>query len=139
MGVLNRLVLAEDLETEVRALCERITRNPPLVTWINKRAIRGAMDSTLETTAVLASNASPILATSEDAAEARAALRERREPEFKGPPSRSLSPKRSALRGSPHQHRSVVASSTPPSGTEGTPMVLAAIQPPSTSRVCPVT
>ena len=42
------------------------------------------MDSTLETTAVLTSNASPILATSEDAAEARAALRERRAPEFKG-------------------------------------------------------
>ena len=59
-------------------------RNPPLVTWINKRVIRAAMDSTLETTAVLTSNASPILATSEDADEARAALRERRDPDFAG-------------------------------------------------------
>ena len=83
-GVLNRLVPSEELEDEVRALCDRIMRNPPMVSWINKRVIRAAMDSTLETTAVLTSNASPILATSADADEARAALRERRAPEFKG-------------------------------------------------------
>ncbi|MCY3570773.1 MAG: enoyl-CoA hydratase-related protein [Chloroflexi bacterium] len=83
-GVLNRIVPSDELEDEVRALCARIMRNPPLVTWINKRVIRAAMDSTLETTAVLTSNASPILATSEDAEEARAALRERREPDFAG-------------------------------------------------------
>ena len=72
------------VESEVRALCARIMLNPPLVTWINKRVIRAAMDSTLETTAVLTSNASGILANSEDADEARAALRERRDPVFKG-------------------------------------------------------
>ena len=83
-GVLNRLVPSEDLEAEVRALCDRIMRNPPLVSWINKRVIRTAADTTLEHTAVLTSNASPIPGTSEDAAEARSALRERREPVFKG-------------------------------------------------------
>ena len=83
-GVLNRLVPAEDLEAEVRALCDRIMRNPPLVSWINKRVIRTAADTTLEHTAVLTSSASPIPGTSEDAAEARSALRERREPVFKG-------------------------------------------------------
>ncbi len=83
-GVLNRLVPSERLEEEVRALCDRIMRNPPLVSWINKRVIRAAMDSSLETTAVLTSNASPILGTSEDAAESREALRERRDPVFKG-------------------------------------------------------
>ncbi|MYA20750.1 MAG: hypothetical protein F4Z25_11000, partial [Chloroflexi bacterium] len=82
-GVLNRLVPAEDLEAEVRALCDRIMRNPPLVSWINKRVIRAAADTTLEHTAVLTSNASPIPGTSDDAAEARSALRERREPVFK--------------------------------------------------------
>jgi 2-(1,2-epoxy-1,2-dihydrophenyl)acetyl-CoA isomerase len=81
-GVLNKMVPSEQLEEEVRALCARIMRNPPLVSWINKRVIRAAMDSTLETTAVLTSNASGILANSEDADEARAALRERREPDF---------------------------------------------------------
>ena len=83
-GVLNKLVPSEDLEAEVRALCDRIMRNPPLVSWINKRVIRAAMDTTLEHTAVLTSNASPIPGTSDDAAEARTALRERREPVFKG-------------------------------------------------------
>ncbi|MDA0353054.1 MAG: enoyl-CoA hydratase-related protein [Chloroflexi bacterium] len=83
-GVLNRIVPSEQLEDEVRELCKRIMRNPPLVSWINKRVIRAAMDSTLETTAVLTSNASPILGDSEDADEARSALRERREPDFKG-------------------------------------------------------
>jgi len=83
-GVLNRLVPADELEEAVRDLCSRIMRNPPLVTWINKRVIRAAMDSTLETTAVLTSNASGILQGSEDANEARAALRDRREPNFEG-------------------------------------------------------
>lgn len=81
-GVLNKIVPADELEDEVRALCDRIMRNPPLVSWVNKRVIRAAMDSTLETTAVLTSNASGILANSEDAQEARSALRERREPNF---------------------------------------------------------
>ena len=81
---LNKIVPADQLEGEVRELCLRIMRNPPLVTWINKRVIRAAMDSTLETTAVLTSNASPILGESEDANEARSALRERRDPNFQG-------------------------------------------------------
>jgi 1,4-dihydroxy-2-naphthoyl-CoA synthase len=46
--------------------------------------IRAAMDSTLETTAVLTSNASSILQGSEDAREAREALTERRDPTFTG-------------------------------------------------------
>ena len=83
-GVVNKLVPSDQLEAEVRVLCDRIMRNPPMVTWINKRVIRAAMDSTLETTSVLTSNASAILATSEDAAEARAALRERA-PRIQGP------------------------------------------------------
>ena len=83
-GVLNKIVPSEDLEAEVRALCDRIMRNPPMVSWVNKRVIRAAMDTTLEATSVLTSNASPILGTSEDALEARAALGERRDPVFKG-------------------------------------------------------
>ena len=83
-GILNRLVPADQLEAEVRALCERIIKHPPMVQWINKRVIRAALDSTLETTAVLTSNASGILAGSDDAREAREALVERREPRFTG-------------------------------------------------------
>jgi 2-(1,2-epoxy-1,2-dihydrophenyl)acetyl-CoA isomerase len=83
-GVLNKLVPAEDLEKEVRELCERIIHSPPMVQWINKRIIRAAIDSNLETTAVLTSNAAMILNGSEDAKEARTALAERRTPVFQG-------------------------------------------------------
>ena len=83
-GVLNKLVPADRLEDEVRELCERIIKSPPLTQWINKRVMRAAVDSNLETTAVLTSNAAAILQGSEDAKEARAALGERREPVFRG-------------------------------------------------------
>jgi 2-(1,2-epoxy-1,2-dihydrophenyl)acetyl-CoA isomerase len=83
-GILNKLVPSENLEEEVRALCDRIIKSPPMVQWINKRIMRVAVDSNLETTAVLTSNASGILNGSEDAREARAALAERRDPVFKG-------------------------------------------------------
>jgi 2-(1,2-epoxy-1,2-dihydrophenyl)acetyl-CoA isomerase len=83
-GILNQLVPADQLEAEVRALCDRMLKFPPLAQWNNKRVIRAAMDSTLETTAVLTSNASGILQGSEDATEARKALIERREPKFQG-------------------------------------------------------
>lgn len=83
-GVLNSLVPSEKLEEETRALCDRIIKNPPLVQWINKRIMRAAMDSSLETTMVLTSNAASILSGSEDAKEAREALVERRGPVFKG-------------------------------------------------------
>ncbi len=83
-GVLNKLVPADELEDEVRALCDRIIKSPPLTQWINKRVIRAAVDSNLETTAVLTSSAASILSGSEDAKEARAALGERRDPVFTG-------------------------------------------------------
>ena len=83
-GILNRLFPSEKLEEEVRALCQRIINSPPLTQWINKRIIRAAIDSNLETTAVLTSNAAVILGLSEDSKEARQALTERRTPVFQG-------------------------------------------------------
>ncbi len=83
-GILNKLVPSDNLETEVRSLCQRIIESPPMVQWINKRIMRAAVDSSLETTAVLTSNAAMILAQSEDAQEARKALLEKRKPVFTG-------------------------------------------------------
>ena len=83
-GILNKLVPLEQLEEEVRALCKRIIDSPPITQWINKRVMRAAVDSNLETTTVLTSNAAVILGLSEDAKEARAALGEKRTPVFKG-------------------------------------------------------
>ena len=83
-GLLNYLVLAEKLEETTRELCDRIITVPPMVQWISKRIMRSAVDSSVETTMVLTSNAGGILAGSEDAQEARAAFLEKRTPTFKG-------------------------------------------------------
>ena len=83
-GMLNDLVPSAELEATTRDLCERIIAQPPLVQWTSKRIMRAALDSSLETTMVLTSNAGGILDSSEDAKEARAAFREKRKPKFRG-------------------------------------------------------
>ena len=83
-GMLNHLVSSEELETTTRELCERIIAQPPLVQWTSKRIMRAALDSSLETTMTLTSNAGGILQSSEDAKEARFAFVEKRKPKFKG-------------------------------------------------------
>ena len=83
-GLLNHLVASEELETRTRELCDRIIAQPPLVQWTSKRIMRAALDSTLETTMVMTSNAGGILQSSEDAMEARRAFVEKRKPRFRG-------------------------------------------------------
>jgi 2-(1,2-epoxy-1,2-dihydrophenyl)acetyl-CoA isomerase len=83
-GLLNHLVPSEKLEETTRELCARIIRTPPLTQWIHKRIMRTALDSSLETTMVLTSNAGGILQGSEDAQEARQAFLEKRAPVLKG-------------------------------------------------------
>jgi enoyl-CoA hydratase/carnithine racemase len=82
--LLNYLVPSEKLEETTRELCGRILRTPPLVQWISKRIMRAALDSSMETTMVMTSNAGGILQGSEDAHEARRAFLEKRRPVFKG-------------------------------------------------------
>jgi 2-(1,2-epoxy-1,2-dihydrophenyl)acetyl-CoA isomerase len=83
-GMLNHLVASEKLEETTRELCARMMAIPPLVQWVSKRIMRSAVDTTLENTMVLTSNASPILQHSEDAKEARRAFVEKRKGQFKG-------------------------------------------------------
>ncbi|MBV9252053.1 MAG: enoyl-CoA hydratase/isomerase family protein, partial [Acetobacteraceae bacterium] len=83
-GILNHLVASEKLEETTRELCEKIIARPPLVQWVSKRVMRAALDSTLETTMVLTSNAGGILQNSADATEARRAFVEKRKGRFKG-------------------------------------------------------
>ena len=59
-------------------------RTPPMVQWVSKRIMRAALDTTLENTMVLTSNAGGILNGSEDAEEARQAFLDKRAPVFKG-------------------------------------------------------
>lgn len=83
-GVLNHLVAAAELEAKTRELCARIIAQPPLTQWIGKRVMRAALDTTLEHTMVLTSNAGGILQSSQDATEARRAFVEKRKPKFRG-------------------------------------------------------
>ena len=83
-GMLNHLVESEKLEQFTRDLCAKIMGIPPLVQWISKRIMRTALDTSLENTMVLTSNASPILQHSEDAKEARRAFVEKRKGKFRG-------------------------------------------------------
>src|SRR5918996_5032234 len=83
-GMLNALVPAEKFEEATPELCARIIANAPLVQWISKRIMRAALDSSMETTMVMTSNAGGILQGSEDAREARQAFLEKRKPAFKG-------------------------------------------------------
>ncbi len=83
-GMLNHLVSSDELEKTTRELCERIIAMPPLVQWTSKRIMRASLDSSLETTMVLTSNAGGILQSSEDAKEARKAFVEKRKPVFRG-------------------------------------------------------
>ena len=83
-GLLNHLVSSEELEQTTRDLCDRIMRTPPMVQWISKRIMRTAMDTSLENTMVLTSNAGGILNGSDDADEARRAFLEKRAPSFQG-------------------------------------------------------
>jgi 1,4-dihydroxy-2-naphthoyl-CoA synthase len=81
--MLNHLVPSDKLEETTRALCKRMISVPPMVQWIGKRITRQALDSSLETTMVLTSNAGGILQGSDDAQEARRAFAEKRPPDFK--------------------------------------------------------
>ena len=83
-GLLNHKVPSEELEAFTRDLCERMMGVSPISQWINKRIIRAAMDTTLEGTMVMTSNASTIIALTEDKDEARDAQVNRRKPDFKG-------------------------------------------------------
>ncbi len=83
-GMLNKLVSADKLEEETRALCEKIIKSPPLVQWVGKRILRRALSSTLEATLELCAHSSGILGGAEDSAEASKAFMEKRPPVFKG-------------------------------------------------------
>ena len=83
-GMLNHLVETDKLEETTRELCAKIIARPPLVQWISKRIMRTSLDTSMEATMVLTSNASPILQHSDDAKEARKAFVEKRKPQFKG-------------------------------------------------------
>lgn len=84
IGVLNRLVSADDLERETMDLAGKIAQNPPLAVQMSKVLAYKALDSDLEAALAMAAAYQALALSSEDYREGVAAFIEKREAQFKG-------------------------------------------------------
>ena len=84
IGVLNRLVSADDLERETMDLAGKIAQNPPLAVQMSKVLAYRALDSDLEAALEMSAAYQALALSSEDYREGVAAFIEKREAEFKG-------------------------------------------------------
>lgn len=84
LGILNRLVPSSELEKETMALARKISQNSPLANRLAKLQLHKGLQTDLETALELGATCQAISVTSEDFQEGLAALREKRQPIFKG-------------------------------------------------------
>lgn len=84
LGILNRVVPAEELESETMALATRIAGMPPLAIRLSKLQLRRGLQTDFSSSLDLAAQCQGICITSEDSREAIAAMMEKREARFKG-------------------------------------------------------
>lgn len=84
IGVLNKIVPAEDLERETIELAQKIANNPPLAVQMSKMMAYKALDSDLEAALEQAAACQALALSSEDHREGVNAFIERREAQFKG-------------------------------------------------------
>jgi enoyl-CoA hydratase/carnithine racemase len=84
LGVLNRLVSAEDLEKETMALAGKIADGPPIAMRLAKMQVYKGLNMEFETALGIAAACETITLTSEDHREGVAAFREKRKAEFRG-------------------------------------------------------
>jgi enoyl-CoA hydratase/carnithine racemase len=84
LGLVNRVVPAADLEGEALALAQRIASGPPIAMRWMKDNLRRALSGDLAASLALEAERACDSAQTEDYLEALAALREQREPHFKG-------------------------------------------------------
>ena len=83
-GLVNRVVAADDLETETRALAEKIAGASPLVVGVGKQAFYRQQGMPTEQAYAYAKEVMSFNATFADAQEGMCAFLEKREPEWKG-------------------------------------------------------
>lgn len=85
VGALNKLVPADELETETMTLARKLAEGPPLAIWETKKQVYQGIETDLET-ALERSNRGEVEVTipTEDHLEGIAANREKRKPIFKG-------------------------------------------------------
>jgi len=84
LGILNKVVPAEELEKETMELATRIAQMPPLAIRLSKLQLRRGLQTDFSAALDLAAQCQGICITSEDSKEAIAAMMEKREPQFKG-------------------------------------------------------
>lgn len=83
IGLYNRVVPAEDLETETRALAERLARGPSFAIGITKEMLNRELDVSLDTALEWEAQAQAICMQHPDYREAYEAFVEKRERKFK--------------------------------------------------------
>lgn len=83
IGLYNRIVAAEDLETETRALAERLARGPSFALAMTKEMLNREMDVSLDTAFEWEAQAQAVCMQHPDYREAYEAFVEKREPKFK--------------------------------------------------------
>ena len=84
IGVLNKIMPAEDLERETMELAQKIANNPPLAVQMSKMMAYKALDSDLEAALEQAAACQALALSSEDHREGVDAFIEKREAHFKG-------------------------------------------------------
>ncbi|WP_428338967.1 enoyl-CoA hydratase/isomerase family protein [Mycobacterium sp.] len=84
IGLVNRIARSEQLAAETTRLARSIAANPPMSVRMIKRATRQSATTDLRTALDLVSSHVAILASTQDAAEALAAFREKRSPQYHG-------------------------------------------------------
>jgi len=84
IGLLNRLVPAEQLEEEAMALARKIAMGSPIAYRLSKLQVYRGLETDLETALALATACVSIAISSEDHKEGIRAFAEKRPPQFKG-------------------------------------------------------
>jgi len=84
IGVLNRLVPAEDLEKETMELAQKIAKGPPIAIRLSKMQAYKALQSDMETALEMAAACQALCLSTEDNKEGVTAFIQKREAEFKG-------------------------------------------------------
>jgi enoyl-CoA hydratase/carnithine racemase len=84
IGLVNRVVAADEVHDAAHAVAERLAAGPPIATRMLKRLIRQSAGTDLRTALELASSQMAVVRTTDDSAEALAAFRERRPARYAG-------------------------------------------------------
>jgi enoyl-CoA hydratase/carnithine racemase len=84
IGVLNKLVPAEDLENETMELARKIAKGPPIAIRLSKMQAYKALQSDMETALEMAAACQALCFSTEDNKEGVNAFMQKREAEFKG-------------------------------------------------------